>query len=425
MTWAARFRAQQYLKGSLLVLPLIGAVVGLALGILDLELEDVVTTNWAYSASTATSVLAAIIGAMVGLTGFVVTVTVLMVQMATGTFSARYMRLWYRDRLLKLVLTFLLLTLTFSFTLLSQVESDSVPDLGVTIAAVLVVVCLVLFLLFLDEYIHRLRPVAVAVRVAARCRRAVEENIGTASHGGGADSGMPFGVADGVPREAVRSRDAGVIQAIDRHGLVEWARKHDCALVLEHAVGDFVSAKAPLFSVPAASTKDGGQLLGMVALGDERTIEQDPGFALRIMVDIALMALSPAVNAPTTAVQVLDYLEEAFRMIGSVDLDRQSRVRDADGRVRLVIPTSGWDEYLSLGVTEIRLYGATAIQVVRRLRAMLERLEESVRPEYRAAVETELARLDATVGERFGDSVDLAAANAADRQGIGGPQSQD
>jgi uncharacterized membrane protein len=178
MTWATRFRVRQYLKGSLWVLPLAGGVAGVLLGLLDLELEEVVTPPWDFSASTADTVLAAIIGAMVGLTGFVVTVTVLMVQMATGTFSARYMRLWYRDRLLKLVLALLLLTLTFSFSLLTTVETGSVPNLGVTTAGFLAVATLGLFMLFLDVYIHRLRPVAVASLVAARCRQAVEKNAG-------------------------------------------------------------------------------------------------------------------------------------------------------------------------------------------------------------------------------------------------------
>jgi uncharacterized membrane protein len=62
------------------------------------------------------------------------------------------------------------------------------------------------------------------------------------------------------------------------------------------------------------------ELNGMIALGDERTIGQDPAFAIRIMVDIALMALSPAVNAPTTATQVLGHLGETLRTIGAAEL---------------------------------------------------------------------------------------------------------
>ncbi len=96
--------------------------------------------------------LAAIVGAMAALTGFVVTVTVLVVQMATGTFSARYMRLWYRDRMLKALLALLVGTLAFSFALLRRVASNFVPNLGVSIAGD----CswstsLLLFLIFLDR----------------------------------------------------------------------------------------------------------------------------------------------------------------------------------------------------------------------------------------------------------------------------------
>jgi uncharacterized membrane protein len=419
VTWAAQFRARQYLKGSLWVLPLVGGVAGLLLGLLDLGVEEVVTTPWEFSASTADTLLAAIIGAMVGLTGFVVTVTVLMVQMATGMFSARYMRLWYRDRLLKLVLALLLLTLTFSFTLLTRVEEGSVPNLGVTIAGVLVVASLGLFMLFLDEYIHRLRPVAVAALVARRCVRAVEENAATTTRPARAEAVAP---GPGVASDVVPSPRAGTIQAVHVAGLVDWADRHDCVLVLRHAVGDFVPAGEPLIEIHGAAGSDGRELAGMVALGDERTIEQDPGFALRILVDIALMALSPAVNAPTTAVQVLDYLEETLRLIGTIDLEEQSERWDGEGRLRLVIPTPGWDDYLALGVTEIRLYGASAIQVLRRLRALLEALRSTVRPEYRAAVEAELRSLEASVEQRFPSSVDLDRASLADRQGIGGPQ---
>jgi uncharacterized membrane protein len=85
-----------------------------------------------------------------------------------------------------------------------------------------------------------------------------------------------------------------------------------------------------------------------------------------------------------------------------------------------VIPVRTWEQYVSLGVTEIREYGATSIQVVRRMRAMLEELHRDVRPEHRSAVEEELARLDATVASAFGSSPDLDRAGVPDTQGIGG-----
>jgi uncharacterized membrane protein len=421
MNWDVEFRIREYLRGSLWTLPLVGAILGLLLGAGTVELDRAseLPAYWSYSPSTATSVLSAIVGATAALTGFVVTVTVLVVQMATGTFSARYMRLWYRDRMLKVTLAVLVGTLTFSFSLLRRVESDFVPDAGVTLAGLLVTVSLLLFLLFFDRFIHRLRPVAVTKLVADAGRRTFDEMLAVRS---AADiSQEPYQTA-AEPSLVVRARRAGSIQAFDSRGLVHWARSNGSVVVLPHAVGDFVPEGSVLMRVygDAPRAEDERKLRGAVALGDERTIQEDPAFALRIMVDIALMALSPAVNAPTTAVQVLDHLGETLRQIGTTDLER--RTAPVEGvPPALVIRVRRWEDFLTLGVTEIREYGASSIQVLRCLRAMLDELLEAVRPEHRAAVQGELARLDATVRERWAYPVDLDLVSVADGQGLGGP----
>jgi uncharacterized membrane protein len=159
----------------------------------------------------------------------------------------------------------------------------------------------------------------------------------------------------------------------------------------------------------------------MVALGQERTIAQDPAFAVRVMVDVANRALSAAINDPTTAVQVLDYLEDMLLLIGRTDVSGRGVFCDPDGTPRVVLPSRSWEDYLALGVTEIREYGGGSVQVVRRLRALLLGLQQHVLPQHRAAVDQELARLEATVAERFGDGVDLDRALVPDRQGLGGP----
>jgi uncharacterized membrane protein len=138
------------------------------------------------------------------------------------------------------------------------------------------------------------------------------------------------------------------------------------------------------------------------------------------MVDIANLALSPAVNNPTTAVQILDYIGEALRVIGTADLAGSRWSGDPSIRSGLVIPVRSWHDDLILATTEIRHFGSSSIQVMRRMRAMLEELHEEVRPVNRAALEEELARLDATVAREFGDSVDLDRATTSDDQGIGG-----
>jgi uncharacterized membrane protein len=423
MTWSTHFRVREYVRGSLWIVPLLGALLGGLLGsdLLRLEKAVDVPTYWEYSPATASTVLAALVGALAALTGFVITVTVLVVQMATGTLSARYMRLWYRDRMLKVTLAVLVGALTLSLELLRRVEEDFVPNLGVTLAGILVVVGLLLFLLFLDRFIHRLRPVAVAELMARAGREAFAESVrAVAAEGIRVEQSEP----DVEPTLVVRSDRAGSTQAVDTGGLVQWARVHGAELVLPHAVGDFVPKGAALVQVFGQQPADAGDvepdLRGMVALGDERTIQQDPAFAIRILVDIAIRALSPAVNDPTTAVQILDYLEEMLQRIGTTDLAAVPG-RQGDRGPGVALRMRRWDDFLALGVTEIRLYGAHSIQVVRRLRAMLEELDDAVLPANRAAVEEELRRLDATVAEAWGGSVDLDRASVAGRQGIGGP----
>jgi uncharacterized membrane protein len=140
-------------------------------------------------------------------------------------------------------------------------------------------------------------------------------------------------------------------------------------------------------------------------------------------VDIAIRALSPAVNDPTTAVQVLDHLEDLLRLVGQTDLsDETAAVAEMDSG--LVIPIRRWTDYLTLSITEIREYGAHSIQVVRRLRAMLEELSESVLPERREAVLRELERLDRAVDDSWRETVDLDLAGMSDRQGVGGPSAR-
>ena len=169
MTWAQRFHVRQSLAESLWVIPLLGAMLGGLLGILVSFADEQIGTLavWQYSPSTASTFLSAIVGATAALTGFVVTVTVLVIQMATGTFSARIMRLIYRDWMLKATLAVLIGTFTYSFSVLQRIEDDFVPDLGVTLAGFFISLSLLVFIVFFDRFIRQLKPVAVAASVAS------------------------------------------------------------------------------------------------------------------------------------------------------------------------------------------------------------------------------------------------------------------
>jgi uncharacterized membrane protein len=421
-SWATRFRIRQYLKGSLWFLPLLGGVAGTGLATLDSVVEDRLEVSiWSYSSGTATGLLTAIIGAMVGLLGFVVTIGVLVVQTATGTLSPRFMRIWYRDRLQKIVLAVFVGTLTFSFALLRRITSDDVPNLGVTVAGALVVVSIILLLLYLDRFTHALRPVAVGTLVARAGLRVIASAPRSSP-----DARLPAPL-NGPPTLAVRSIGSGVVQAVNVASLVATARRGNLLIRLTRSPGDFVPAGAVIMEVfGAGSPPPERKLAGTVALGHERTIDQDPAFALRILVDIAIRALSPAVNDPTTAVQMIDQIEVFLQGVAQGP-PRTGVVVLADGGgiARLIVPARRFETYLELALVEILRYGRNNPQVCRRLAAMLAELAPIVRPANRRAVDAAAGALAAAVMDSYPDPAARSFAGVADHQGIGGPTEPD
>ena len=210
--------------------------------------------------------------------------------------------------------------------------------------------------------------------------------------------------------------------AFDVVGLLETARRANCLIEFIPQVGDFVTEGDPLFRLYQGGEINTDQQLNQsIAIGPERTMEQDPGFAFRIIVDIAAKALSPAINDPTTAVLALDQIHRLLRMVAMRQLNT-GQAYDRNGQLRLIYRTPGWDDFISLAITEIRHYGKDSIQVVRRMRALLLNLIEAVPPQRIAALQTELEILNRSLEHNFFDPEDRVRAASADSLGVGGSQ---
>jgi len=211
---------------------------------------------------------------------------------------------------------------------------EFVPDLGVTLAAVSVSVSLLVFILFFDRSIRRLRPAAVAADVAFTARSTFEQTVGFADR---PDIRWEFEATRADPTLVVRASRGGAIQAVDPDGLVAWAQAHGAELVLPRPAGDFVNEGGALVHVYGGDFDDhaAAELEGLIALGEERTFDQDPAFAIRILVDIANRALSPAVNDPTTAVQVLDHHGDVLGLIGRTNIESRTTQSSTDTPRRL------------------------------------------------------------------------------------------
>ena len=137
--------------------------------------------------------------------------------------------------------------------------------------------------------------------------------------------------------------------------------------------------------------------------------------------DIAIKALSPAVNDPTTAVQALDQIEDLLRRLGSRRLEIGA-TRDNSGKLRLVISYPGWEDFLDLAFEEIRFYGANSVQVMRRMKALISDLILALPQERHKPLLQYQQKLSTSIGRTFGSVEDQQQASVEDRQGLGHPR---
>jgi uncharacterized membrane protein len=231
------------------------------------------------------------------------------------------------------------------------------------------------------------------------------------------ERGNERGVPDRIVRHSGRS---GIVLAVNLERLVAKARRTDTVIEFVPQVGDFVAVDEPLFYLYGnAGAIDERRLRSLVAFGSERTMEQDPMFAFRILVDIALKALSAAINDPTTAVLAIDQVHRLLRVVGKRSLHIEEIV-DSSGQVRVILRTPNWADFVHISFREIRQYGASSIQIARRMRAAIENLIQTL-PEHRHdALRIELALLDRAIVAKHPFPEDLALARIPDSQGLGG-----
>ena len=210
------------------------------------------------------------------------------------------------------------------------------------------------------------------------------------------------------------------IAELDVDSLVALARKASGTIVMASAVGDTLVEGSVLLRVHGSGPPaPEDALVSAVHLKHERTFDQDPKYPIRLLVDIAIKALSPAINDPTTAVQTIDQLEDLLRRLGSAELDA-GYVFDESGALRLVFPTPTWEDYLTLAFDEIRHFGSSSVQVMRRMRSALVGLADSMPKQERLeVVRRYLEHLDRVIEASPFDVEDKIMARQEDRQGIG------
>ena len=288
-----------------------------------------------------------------------------------------------------------------------------------SVTAVLGLVGTAAFLFLIDYSARMLRPVSIVSRLGDLGLKVFEE-VYPRPIKAVSSAVQPDRKLDPQARVVRHQGTSAIVIAVNLQALVAAAQKADGIIEFAHRVGDFVAVGEPLFRLHGgAAAIDDRVLCGLVAFGRERTIEQDSTFAVRVIVDIAIKALSKAINDPTTAVLAIDQLHRLLRAVGKRHL-HDDEVCAADGRPRLIFRTPNWIDFVQLAFSEIRLYGAENFQIARRLRAMIENLVQGLPEARRQALRRELKLLDRTLEKLYPLPEDLELARIPDSQGLGG-----
>jgi uncharacterized membrane protein len=419
MTWLQRYRLRYYIQNSIVILPVLGIVAAVVTAISLYSFERKMGWRSSLSPDSARTVIVTFAASMLTFIVFLSSTLVLAVQLASAQLTPRIIVFVFTDPVTKGSMSLFAFTFTLSLTVLARID-ETVPYLTPRLAVWGCVASVCAFFYLIDHVGKELRPSGVLKRIGRAGLKTIESVYPRLLEESEQTPHALLSFLDEEPALIIPSPSVGVVLAFHAAGLVSLAREAGCLIELVPQVGDFIGVGDPLFRVFQGGTNlSVEKSCHCVATGQERTHEQDPALAFRIIVDVAAKALSPAINDPTTAVLAIDQIHFLLRRVGRRRLD-EGLMRDDTGQVRLVYRTPDWEDFVHLAVTEIRQFGAASIQIARRLRAMLENLIVTLAAERTPVLHQELAVLYQTVERSFAELEDRALAATSDSQGMGG-----
>jgi len=415
-----RFRLGDHIRSSLWFVPVACVLAGVAVSFATLWIDDAFDHGLIPQAFTggpdaALTILSAIATSMVSLAALVLTITMVVVQLAMGQFSPRIVQRILRDKPSQFAIGIFVATFAHAMLAMRDVrvggdgDSGTVPGLAVVVAFLLVLISIAVLVLYVHHIGRSLRVSALIELVGKDTRKQLDVFYPQPAN--------PHPAPDDAA--VVLAPMSGVVCHVDFDRLVARAREAGCSLELVPALGEFTPSGAPLLLVrdgdPSRLAED---VTDHVVLGLERTLEQDVAYGLRMLVDIAERSLadSPFLD-PTTAVQAIDRLHDCLRQLARRPFP-DGLHRDDEGVVRLTVPVMSWEAYVHLAFDEIRQAGASSPQVARRLRASLDDLRGRAPAERIPVLDEQIALLEEEV-RRVVPEAELAFSLMPDRQGIG------
>jgi uncharacterized membrane protein len=376
------------------------AAMGLAFCIVEvdaafsLELQQAFPRFFGINATGSRTILSTIAASVIAVAGVTFSVTIVSLSLAASQYTSRVLRNFMRDRSNQVVLGTLVSIFIYCLIVLRTVQDGSegseafVPSLSIMVAIVLAVGAILAFIYF----IHHVATIIQASTIIQGIARETNGAIGNLFPDEiGEDDKDPAGTDEemAVLRDrrwqTIPARETGYIQNVEPASLLSFAREHDCVLRVERCVGDFVSSDSPLVSIlgPSLDERQTRKLCESVGIASYRSIEQDPAYGIRQIVDIALKALSPGINDPTTAKTCIDYLGSILR--GLVRKGIPSPFRYHEGKLRVIAFGPTFEDFVDKTFHEIRQNGSDDVSVMIRLLDTMEGLAGGDVPRRRKA----------------------------------------
>ena len=416
-------------RDSLWFVPTLAVLSGAVLAVVAVQVptpepESRFARLWLFGggAEGARGVLSAIAGSLITVTGTIFSITIIALQLASSQFTPRLLRSFVADRVNQGVLGVFIGTFTYTLLVLRTIHSSSderegfVPQVGVIIAVVLLLVSIGALIVFID---HAARSIQASVILHNESRRTLAhidtlfpERVGlpgTALDDTPGDDAMnPTGAATLVVADT-----SGYLTAVETESLwslSDGATRPPLTVRMELRMGGFAFPGRALASVWPADRVDDTVIQTIreaFVLGMERTPEQDVEFGLVTLSDIALKALSPGINDPTTALHSIDRLTE---LLGSLATRRlPDRLRSSpDGCVRFVATETPFALAARLAFDQIRHYGAGNPAVASRLLVALTELAMVVPPQARGVLRAQVESVARAAAREIADPSDRA-----------------
>jgi uncharacterized membrane protein len=374
------------------------------------------------SADEARNILIGVAAAVITVVGVVFSITILALTLASQQFGPRMLRTFIRDIGTQLTLGVFVASFVYAVLVLGSVTDEArgggfVPYIGTSVTELLVLLDIAVLIYFIHHIAVTIQLPEVIARIAADLGRAVDDAFPQAfsdldAHQGASWPGptaaelVELTATEGLTVPATRS---GYLQFVGYAQLMAIAEDTDTVIRLTHRPGHFVVVGRPLALVwPSDRASEVTRALARAHItGPQRTLAQDPVFPIDQLVEIAIRALSPAVNDTFTALTCIDWLGDGLCKISGRHL-AEGVYRDRAGRVRLIESDPSYDRMVNRAVDKVR-------QASRGMPAVLIRLVDTIgnvveysrTPEQRAVLMRQARMVRQAARESVHDPEDL------------------